>query len=1146
MKPSILKSGSLLSALFLILCSCSNDVITSSSFSIRVTQPESSSIVNAGTTCDIRWSMTGTADDAVRIDLYSDTGFVQSIATSAPNTGSFSWQITSLVPRDTASRIKITGAARTSVFGFSGTFTIVNNIDSYEPDGSPSEATVISTAGEPQSHRISASDTDWFRFDAVAGMTYCIQTAGNARPTLRLYGTNATTLLMTGTGNGAGNNALIIWTCGGGAASSGTCYFKVTAPSQSCGEDYVINVRSGGAILAITNPNSETRGLLSGSGLSITWAYSANTGNAVSLDLFREDTLAVTISSGAVNNGFCSWSVPWTLPTSSLYRIKIVCSNDTSVHDLSDRFTITHIPTSLVLTMPTASSHWNTGSTYSINWTYTGNFGQYVKIDLYDSATFVSTISSSLSIQYNPCSWTIPSNLGTSTAYRIKISSTSDSSIFDFSDTFTIIHIPVTLTLTMPSAATNWTSGSADTVKWTYTGNPGNYVTLTLYDSTGPYSTSSQIYSLSSQMCIWNIPLTVPSSSLYRLKIASTTDTSVYDFSDPFTITKLPATMTLTTPSASTSWNTGTTYSIYWTYTGNPGTSVNLSLWDSSSSLRILTIANSTPVTGGTCSWAIPPTIFSGNYRIKITSMQDSSIASYSSLFRITNIPTTISVIKPDSTSQWNAGSQYVINWTSTGSPGTFVNISLYNDTSLVSAIASSSTSAGGMYQWTVPSTLPGGSRYRIKIASNAYPTIADYSDYFTIVPLQPKLTITTPGATSSWNTGTSYTIYWTATGATGPYVKLELFDSSSFVQIISASQYATAYYFSWVVPSTLHTGSRYRIKITSLTQDTVFGFSSAFTITNIPEVITVSSPAASAIVNAGTSIYVYWNSSGPVPGSYVSVSLIDSSGAVSVISSSVYRTNAYYVWSIPATLAGGGTMRVRVASTVDTTVAGYSGAFTIVPVPPSLTITSPDTLTSWTTGYNYTIYWSYAGTPGANVRLELYDTSALVQTISQSVYTTNGNFLWYVPTSLKTGTRYRVKIASTTKDSVFGFSRYFQIVSPSSNDAYEPDSTSALAKPITVGAAAQSHSLTAGDRDWLSFSATAGTTYTIQTFGSTDTYLNLFSTDGTTLLTSDDDSGTGPGLNAKIVWTCTTSGTYYFEVTSSFGGIGNYTVSVQ
>lgn len=111
-------------------------------------------------------------------------------------------------------------------------------------------------------------------------------------------------------------------------------------------------------------------------------------------------------------------------------------------------------------------------------------------------------------------------------------------------------------------------------------------------------------------------------------------------------------------------------------------------------------------------------------------------------------------------------------------------------------------------------------------------------------------------------------------------------------------------------------------------------------------------------------------------------------------------------------------------------------------------------------------------------------------------------------------------------------------------NDSYEPDDSPATATAITVGANAQDHVLYPDDKDWFSFPAQAGTAYIIETTGNIDTWLTLNSTDGSTFLADDDDSGAN--INARIGWTCTTAGTYFFEVRGfDTAEAGIYSVSV-
>ncbi|MDP9382342.1 MAG: hypothetical protein M3Q29_19830 [Chloroflexota bacterium] len=69
-------------------------------------------------------------------------------------------------------------------------------------------------------------------------------------------------------------------------------------------------------------------------------------------------------------------------------------------------------------------------------------------------------------------------------------------------------------------------------------------------------------------------------------------------------------------------------------------------------------------------------------------------------------------------------------------------------------------------------------------------------------------------------------------------------------------------------------------------------------------------------------------------------------------------------------------------------------------------------------------------------------------------------------------------------------------------------------------------------DEDWISVPVIAGNLYRFETLylsSSADTILELYGTDGTTLLGASDDSG--PGLASMIDFAPTTSGTYYLKV---------------
>jgi|GEM_PF-1077339 len=92
----------------------------------------------------------------------------------------------------------------------------------------------------------------------------------------------------------------------------------------------------------------------------------------------------------------------------------------------------------ITVTSPNGGEIFQAGSSYNLTWT--DNISENVKIDLYKGSVSVyqSTLLSS-TLSDGSETITLPNNLSAGTDYRIKISSVSNSSLFDFSDqTFTI------------------------------------------------------------------------------------------------------------------------------------------------------------------------------------------------------------------------------------------------------------------------------------------------------------------------------------------------------------------------------------------------------------------------------------------------------------------------------------------------------------------------------------------------------------------------------------------------------------------------------------------------------------------------------------------------------------------------------------
>ena len=294
-------------------------------------------------------------------------------------------------------------------------------------------------------------------------------------------------------------------------------------------------------------------------------------------------------------------------------------------------------PPSITISAPNGGESWAAGTTQTIRWTYTGNPGTNVKIELYKNGAFNRTISSYATIgsggngSYN---WMIPSNQAGGSDYTIKIKSATNSSYTDTSDgTFTITGPPPpSITVSVPNGGERWTAGTTQAIRWTYTGNPGTYVKIELYKGVTLNRTISSYARLGSGgngSYNWMIPSNQAGGSDYTIKIKSATNSSYTDTSDgTFTITgPPPPSITVSIPNGGEPWTAGTTQTIRWTYTGNPGTYVKIELYKGVTLNRtISSYARLGSGGNGSYNWMIPSNQAEGSdYTIKIKSLTNSS-----------------------------------------------------------------------------------------------------------------------------------------------------------------------------------------------------------------------------------------------------------------------------------------------------------------------------------------------------------------------------------------------------------------------------------------------------------------------------------------------------------------------------------------
>jgi hypothetical protein len=351
-------------------------------------------------------------------------------------------------------------------------------------------------------------------------------------------------------------------------------------------------------------------------------------------------------------------------------------------------------------------------------------------------------------------------------------------------------------------------------------------------------------------------------------------------------------------------------------------------------------------------------------------------------------VPPTITVTSPDGGENWVVGSSHNITWTSQDYNGN-VKIEYSTNAGSTWTIIAASTANDGTESWIIPNapTVQG----RVKVSDAATGTPSDMSNANFTISAAPTLTITLPNGSESWCALSNHNITWTSTG-TVANVKLEYSTNSgsSWISIIASTLNDGTE--PWLVPNTPTTTAL--VKISESATGIPFDVSNAiFTIA--PQVITVTSPNGGEDWQAGTSHNITWTSACFSGNVKIEYSTNYGSSWNSIIASTA--NDGTHPWNIPNTPSDSCLVKVSDAP-IGTPMDASNAMFTISPpLPPQLTITSPNGSENWFTGSLHNITWTSQGTI-SDVKLE-YSIDGGANWLLVIASTPNdGTYPWTIP----------------------------------------------------------------------------------------------------------------------------------------------------
>ena len=326
-----------------------------------------------------------------------------------------------------------------------------------------------------------------------------------------------------------------------------------------------------------------------------------------------------------------------------IYRIVsflIILSMFSCKHDLEranplDPNSPYYKPPSIQILAPNGGEEFEVGTSNTISWTSTKV--DKVNIELLKNNNIHDVLDSDIE-NTNSYVWDISSNTNVDTDYKVRVTSSNNSEVYDESNSvFTITEDPQpgNITITSPTLNDNWLLGSFHDIIWTVTNITGT-MSIDLFKD-GSFFKS--IATASNSPYSWNIDTTNYSSGVYMIKVVSDNDNSIYAESQNFVLTKVLVSSIEILNLVSNSLEIGQTIDIQWTATNITG-NVSILLYQNGTALNTIgsTLGS---VSNVIYFWNIDANSYSAgvNYTIRVISDNDGSIYDESDPFSIVDPP---------------------------------------------------------------------------------------------------------------------------------------------------------------------------------------------------------------------------------------------------------------------------------------------------------------------------------------------------------------------------------------------------------------------------------------------------------------------------------------------------------------------------
>lgn len=679
------------------------------------------------------------------------------------------------------------------------------------------------------------------------------------------------------------------------------------------------------------------------------------------------------------------------LTPGTVYHYRVKASNSAGIVYGGDQ-TFTTDALALKLTSPSGGEKWQSASTHAITWTSKNVISLSISYSADDGASWV-LITSNTPASAGSYQWKVPDVA--SSAYRIKITDSSNPLLSSQSNAFSVYSIPAAATnnatdITVNSAVLNGTVNAS---------NSPSIVTFEYGTTTSYGLTIGALQSPIDGTAAVNVsaPITgLRAGTLYhfRVKAVNSAGTS-YGSDQTFTADNIN--LALSSPKGGEEWLAGSNQDITWTQKNVSNVMVLYSL-DGGKSW--ITIADAAPASAGSYKWKVPDSL-SSQYRVRIIDIDNLLLSSSSNSFSVFRLPW----VSTDSASNVSTTSALLRGFVKAGNTSTTVEFEYGSLSGYAAAVSAAQNPVKGTNLTSVSALLTGltpGLPYHFRIKATNGAGTAYGSDRLFITD-SITLALSAPAGGESWKAGSSQYISWNVRNVANVKIEYSKNDGVTWT-IITGSTSASAGRYLWTVPDSA--SPKYRIRVSdasnpllSLTSKTFSVYSLPVAVTKDPSEVSINSAVLYASVSAGNSPSTVTFEYGTSPAGYDS-----SIAATPNVISGLEPTD------VTASLTGlsqGSIYHYRIKAT-NNAGSSYGSDKTFTTAPVSLKILTPAGGEQWLSGTTQNITWESKNV--VSIKIE-YSTDEGVDwnTISSNVLSGLKSYSWKVPEQLSSGYRIRI-----------------------------------------------------------------------------------------------------------------------------------------